>query len=147
MKILPLILLSLLGVAAAAQQTPTPPTDPLPPYVPVRVGMRIFVSGNNEVGVNLRRTLISSECFVVVQNPKQAEAILDAAEEEAASGAQGTWTTYGSATLTDTNGNLLFADSKQGIPGMLHSGAGNAATNLAESLYLNAGCKLNGKRK
>lgn len=133
-------------LSLAAQQ-PSTALAPLLPYVPAHAGMRIFVRGNNEVGVDLRRRLISSECFTVVQNPKQAEAILDVAEDLEASGAQGAWTSYGSATLTASNGDLLWADSKQGTPGILHSGAGSAAESLAWSLFQNAGCKLNGKMK
>ena len=135
------------SLSAQPQQSPTAPTAPLPPYVPVRAGMRVFVRGNNEVAVNLRRKLIPSECFVVVQNPKQADALLDVAEEQAASGAQGAWTSYGSATLTTPSGDLLWADSKQGTPGMLHSGAGDAAKWLEQYLYAAAGCKSNGKTK
>lgn len=137
-------LASSLTVGAQQQSTSL---APLPPYVPMRAGMRIFVRGNNEVAVNLRRKLVPSECFIIVQNPKQAEAILDVAEDLEASGAQGAWTSYGSAMLTTSSGDLLWADSKQGMPGLLHSGAGSAADSLAESLYQAAGCKSNGKQK
>ena len=147
MKIIFILCVLASSLSMRAQQSQTTPAVPLPPYVPVRAGMRIFVRGNNEVAVDLRRKLIPSECFVVVQNPKQADALLDVAEDVAASGAQGTWTTYGSAMLTDADGNLLWADSKQGMPGMLHSGAGSAGGSLAESLYEAAGCKSNGKQK
>ncbi len=139
-------LLPVFGVCVAAQAA-TSDSTPVPPVVPLTAGLRIFVRGNNEVAVNLRRKLIPSECFVVVQNPKYADAILDVEQDLEASGAQGSWTSYGSATLTDTAGDLLWADSKQGIPGLLHSGAGNAAGELASSLFASAGCKLNGKNK
>ena len=133
-------------VAAVAQQSTSAPA-PLPPIVTMRAGMRIFVRGNNEVAVNLRRRLATSECFVVVQNPRFAEAILEVAQDLEASGAQGAWAVYGSATLTTSDGDLVWADSKQGMPGILHSGAGDAAGSLEFSLYQNAGCKSNGKLK
>ena len=139
-------LLPISGWSSHAQST-HPENSPIPPAVPLTAGLRIFVKGNNEVAVNLRRKLIPSECFLVVQNPKYADAILDVEQELEASGAQGSWTSYGSGTLTDKAGNLLWADSKQGIPGILHSGSGNAASELASSLFVSAGCKLNGKTK
>lgn len=120
----------------------------------VVAGESIFVTGNNEVAVNLRRKIMDADvkngsdaCFSLMQNPKEAQAILKVSEIAAASGGNGKWTTYGTATLTSANGDFLWADSKQGMMGIIHSGAGDAAGELLDSLYTAAGCTTGGKIK
>lgn len=118
----------------------------------VTAGQAIFVTGNNEVAVNLRRKIINADlkyghgaCFSLMQNPKAAQAILKVSEIVAASGANGKWTVYGTATLASTSGDFLWADSKQGMIGFIHSGAGDAAGDLLDSLYAAAGCTKDGE--
>lgn len=55
--------------------------------------------------------------------------------------------TVATGTLTASDGTLLWSDSKQGQAGVVHTGAGDAAGHLLESLYFSAGCTGNGRRK
>lgn len=114
----------------------------------------VFVTGNNEVAVDLRRHLLKSQtkygaqaCFSVAMSPKQADAVLDVGEQQVATGGQGKWTTVGTATLTRQDGDFVWADSKQGMVGAFHSGAGSASNFLLDSLYEAAGCKHGGEHQ
>ena len=135
----------------AAKNDPAPGTAWLA-KPSVTAGQSVFVTGNNEVAVNLRRKIIATDlkygsgaCLNLMQNPKPAQAILKVGEIVAASGANGRWTVYGTATLTSANGDFLWADSKQGMMGFIHSGAGDAAGDLLNSLYAAAGCTKDGE--
>lgn len=123
---------------------------------------KVYIKGNNEATVDLRRDMLKTAdkygdnaCFAVVGNEKAADAILEVNEHEASGGLNpmiglgggAKMTTVATGTLSDSKGNLLWSDSKQGGAGMIHSGAGSAAQNLLRSLYHQACGSWNGDRK
>ena len=121
----------------------------------------LFVKGNNEAATNLRKVLAGHTskldnfmsghgsqggCFTLVGNADAADAVLEVSQERTSGGiesAAGTndATTVVSGTLTDKQGNLVWSESKQGLSGLVHTGAGDAPRKLAEALESATGCK------
>lgn len=120
----------------------------------------ILIDGNNEAASNARNDLLkiaskhpNRACFKPVGIRKAADAILEIAESDTAGGSGGIFggtnleTTVASGTLTDAAGDLLWSNSKQGVQGVFHTGAGDAAQMLLLPLYIAAGCDRNGLRQ
>lgn len=142
---------------ATARISPTAPDVNIP--ASVSEVHTVFIAGNNEAAADMRRDLLKdstkfqqSACFTVLGSKQHADAILDLAQAETAGGSGGFLggssleSTVASATLTNQHGDLLWNDSKQGLQGVIHTGAGNAETNLLRSLFKAAGCRFNGQR-
>ena len=83
---------------------------------------------------------------------KPADAILKIAEADTAGvpggifGGTNLETTVASGTLTNVEGDLLWSNSKQGVQGAFHTGAGDATRSLLLPLYIAAGCDVGGLR-
>ena len=120
----------------------------------------IFIDGNNESANNARNDLLkiitkypNSACFKLVGIRKSADATLQIAESDTAGGSGGILggtnleSTVASGTLTNAEGDLLWSNSKQGVQGVFHTGAGDAARMLIVPLYLAAGCSSGGLRQ
>lgn len=120
----------------------------------------IFIDGNNESANNARNDLLktiaknpNNACFKPVGVRKLADAILQIAESDTAGGSGGILggtnleSTVASGTLINAEGDMLWSNSKQGMQGVFHTGAGDAARNLIIPLYLAAGCTSGGVRQ
>lgn len=116
---------------------------------------KLFVKGNNEAAANMRKILAGKTrkldnvmsgsgnqggCFQLVGKESDAEGVLEVNEQMTAGGLEGR-TTVVSGALTDKEGNVVWSDSKQGVSGIVHTGAGDAARILAFALEQAAGCK------
>ena len=157
------VLAAMLKAVAPAPVPSAPPAPPVPPASAIKsiTDVRtIFISGNNEAAANARNDLlkIASEhpdnaCFRLSGVPKLADATLDISERDTAGGSGGIFggtnleTTVASGTLTDAAGDLLWSNSKQGIQGVVHTGAGDAVKMLLWSLYVSSGCTVGGLRR
>jgi hypothetical protein len=111
----------------------------------------VFVKGNNEAASNLRNKMMKEAeggkaCFAVVGREGDADAVLEVNQEMTGHGMEGN-TVVVSGTMTAKDGTLLWSDSKQGVSGIVHTGAGNAAQNLLFSLQRAAGCGRHGREK
>lgn len=122
---------------------------------------KLYVKGNNEAASNMRKILMGRTgkmnnlmsghgdqggCFQIVGNESVADGTLEVAEERTSGGLEGFFgtnnaSTVVSATLSDKQGNLVWSDSKQGLSGIIHTGSGDGARNLAFALERAAGCK------
>jgi hypothetical protein len=127
----------------------------------VAVIHKLYVKGNNEAASNMRKilggktgrldNLMSGHgnqggCFQLVGNETAADGVLEVAEERTSGGVEKLFgsnnaSTVVSATLSDRQGNLVWSDSKQGMSGLVHTGSGDGARNLAFALQRAAGCK------
>ncbi len=138
---------------------PAPSASPSPEIKSVADVRAIFIDGNNEAASNARNDLLkiasnhpNRACFRPVGVRKSADAILEIAESDTAGGSGGIFggtnleTTVASGTLTNAEGDLLWSNSKQGIQGVFHTGAGDATRMLLLPLYFAAGCDSGGLR-
>ncbi len=151
----------LAAMLAAGAPAPVSQATPAPASIKLLADVRtIFIDGNNEAASNARNDMLKtvskypdSACFKPVGVRKSADAILQIAESDTAGGSGGIFggtnleTTVASGTLTNADGDLLWSNSKQGIQGVFHTGAGDAARNLIVPLYLAAGCSSGGLRQ
>lgn len=139
---------------------PSQTSSPAPAIKSTADVRTIFIDGNNEAASNARNDMLKtaskypdSACFKLVGVPKLADATLQIAESDTAGGSGGVFggsnleSTVASGTLTNAEGDLLWSNSKQGIQGAFHTGAGDAARNLIVPLYLAAGCSSGGLRQ
>jgi hypothetical protein len=154
------VLAAMLKAGAPAPVPSAPSVAPAPAIKSITDVRTIFISGNNEAAANARNDLlkIASEhpdnaCFRLSGVPKLADATLDISERDTAGGSGGIFggtnleTTVASGTLTDAAGDLLWSNSKQGIQGVVHTGAGDAVKMLLWSLYVSSGCTVGGLRQ
>lgn len=150
----------LAAMLTAAAPQPAPSVMPTPAIKSIRDVHTILIEGNNEAASNARNDLLKiaskyskRACFTLTGVRQSADAILEISESDTAGGSGGIFggtnleTTVASGTLTDAAGDLLWSNSKQGMQGIFHTGAGDAAQNLLMPLYIAAGCDSYGLRQ
>jgi hypothetical protein len=150
----------LAAMLTATTPPPAPSVTPAPAIKSITDVRTILIDGNNEAASNARNDLLkiaskhpNRACFKPVGVRRAADAILEIAESDTAGGSGGIFggtnleTTVASGTLTDAAGDLLWSNSKQGVQGVFHTGAGDAAQMLLLPLYIAAGCDRNGLRQ
>lgn len=88
-------------------------------------------------------------CFHLSNNISTALGLLKVDEHEITRSllgvGQGDQVTVVTATLEDAD-SLLCSDAKQGAPGLIHTGAGDAVLHILHSLWKAAGCNGDGKK-
>ena len=149
-------------MAAMIQKSVQPLTQPSTATTSVSISdvRSIFISGNNEATADARRNLLKIQskspdhaCFHISGVRAAADAVLDLNESDTSGGSGGIFggngheTTVVSGSLTNKNGDLLWSDAKQGIQGIVHTGAGDAEGNSMRSLFKAAGCRADGLRQ
>ncbi len=113
----------------------------------------VTIVGNNEAASDARNDLLKIStkhphraCFNRPGEPVDPAVTFTLAENDTAGGSGGIFggtnreTTVVSGELQDASGGVLWSDSKQGIQGVIHTGAGYAVNALLRELYLGAGC-------
>lgn len=150
----------LAAMLTAEKPASEPSVSPAPAINSIANVRTIFIDGNNEAASNARNDMLkiaskhpNRACFRPVGIRKAADAILEIAESDTAGGSGGILggtsleTTVASGTLTNAEGDLLWSNSKQGMQGVFHTGAGDAAQMLLLPLYIAAGCDRSGLRQ
>ena len=88
-------------------------------------------------------------CFHLSNNISTALGLLKVEEHETTRSllgvGQGDQVTVVTATLEGAD-SLLWSDAKQGAPGLIHTGAGDAVLHILHSLWKAAGCNGDGKK-
>ena len=152
---------AILSAMLSAEKTPGISVVPPAPSIKSLADVHsIFIDGNNEAASNARNHLLKiaskhpgSPCFRLTGVRTKADATLEIDERDTAGGSGGIFggtnleTTVASGTLTNAEGDLLWSNSKQGMQGMFHTGAGDAAQMLLVPLYIAAGCDRSGLRR
>jgi hypothetical protein len=133
-KILPFLLLACLPLTAFVNKKRT--TDPRLHQV-----RTIFIKGNNQAAVTARENLSKWTCFILANNPTQAGATLDLAQQESVNGSIFSANRERSiitAELTAPDGSVLWNDSATRDAGFVNTGAGSAAHFILEHLQADA---------
>ena len=116
----------------------------------------LYVEGNSEAAASVRRELLKRQskyekqaCFHLSNKVSTALGLLKVEEHETTRSllgvGQGDQVTVVTATLEDAD-SLLWSDAKQGAPGLIHTGAGDAVLHILHSLWKAAGCNGDGKK-
>jgi hypothetical protein len=129
-KIVPLLLLASLPLTAFVNKKRA--TDPRLHQV-----RTIFIKGNNQAAVTARENLSKWTCLILANNPSQADATLDLAQQESVNRSIFSANRERSiitAELSATDASVLWNDSATRDAGFVNTGAGGAAHFILEHL-------------
>lgn len=113
---------------------------------------KLYVSGNNEAAASVRRKIARESCFTLVSKVDLADGTLAVEQAETSGGVNALTSLLGSGSTTvvsaelESKGTVIWQDSKQGIPGIVSTGAVGGASRVLESLYKSVGCDKKGRR-